>query len=117
VLVIAALTFAGAAALAAATGSRGFDRSAGLRDVREEVLAAADSPTAAGRALRSERARARVAATLNTRPALAEAWLLLAALDREGGDLPRAREIAAHALWLDPSRPELREAALRVQAD
>jgi O-antigen ligase len=116
-LVIGALAFAAGAVLAAASGTRGFDRTAVFRDVREEAQAAVASPTAPGRALRSERARARLGALLRVRPALAEGWLILAALDREAGDLPRARQLAAHALWLDPSRPELRAAVERVQSE
>jgi O-antigen ligase len=95
----------------AVRGPRAFDRAAAWNDAREEVRAAAVSTGPEVRALRAERATARLRAIVSRRPAFAEGWLVLAALAHEKGDTQRGRELAAHARTLDPSRPDLDRAA------
>ena len=62
------------------------------------------------RALRLDRTERALQSILRRRPALAEAWLLLAGARAERGD-PSAPEIARHAASLDPERSDLRAAA------
>jgi O-antigen ligase len=83
---------------------------------REEVIAAASAPLAAVRQLRLERAEAALAEVLRRRPAHAESWLLLAGVERSLGRHGDAAAYARHALWLDPERPGLREAAAEIEA-
>jgi O-antigen ligase len=106
-----AILFAAFAVVLTVRGPRAFDRAAVWNGVREEVRAAAASTGPEVRALRAERATARLRAIVSRRPAFAEGWLVLAALAQEEGDAQRGGELAAHARTLDPSRPDLERAA------
>jgi O-antigen ligase len=111
-----ALVFAGLAGGVAIAGPQGFDRDVRWRDVREEVREAAAAGTPDARGLRIERATSRLRETLRRRPGFAEGWLLLAALRHEAGHAPEAKALAAHAISLDPSRPEIGAAARALQS-
>ncbi len=80
----------------------------------EETRRAALSRAAPARALRLERAEAALVAQLRRRPAHAESWLLLSGVRRARGDTASAAALARYATWLDPRRPELREAARQL---
>jgi O-antigen ligase len=76
-----------------------------------EAALARRAPAREVRELRVERAHAAAREAVSLRPAFAEGWLLLAALERERGGAEAARDLARHAAWLDPRRPELAAAA------
>ena len=86
------------------------DPSAPWEEARAEARLAAASVAPEVRALRLDRTERALQAILRRRPALAEAWLLLAGARAERGD-PSARELARHAASLDPERSDLRAAA------
>lgn len=113
-LALGAIAFAAMAIVLVAGGPRAFDRAAGWNDVRGEVRAAAGSAQPEVRRLRVERATERLRAIVNGRPGFAEGWLLLAAVARETGDAERGRELASYARTLDPSRPDLEQAAKAI---
>jgi len=110
-----ALGFAAAAVAVAVRGPALFDRGRALEGVREEIRSAASATSAEVRSLRVSRARAALAGVLAARPALAEAWLLRAALAREEGPVEESRALAAHAILLDPARDDLRARARTLQ--
>jgi cytochrome c-type biogenesis protein CcmH/NrfG len=86
------------------------DPSTGWEGARSEARRVAASVAPEARALHLDRAQRALEATLRQRPAHAEAWLLLAATRAERGDAS-ARELARHAVALDPAREDLRTAA------
>ena len=86
------------------------DPSAPWEKARAEARLAAASVVPEARALRLDRTERALQSILRRRPALAEAWLLLAGARAERGD-PSAPEIARHAASLDPERSDLRAAA------
>lgn len=106
----AAVAFGLAALLALTRPAFPVDPSAAWERARNEARLAAASVVPEARVLRLERTERALRAILRWRPAHAEAWLLLAATRAEQGD-PSARELARHALGLDPERPDLRSAA------
>jgi O-antigen ligase len=99
----------------AAQGPRLFDPAHALRQARAEVRGAATARAPEVRDLRVSRGTAALKSLLNERPALAEGWLLLAALSRASGDLESARALARHALVLDPTRADLGTQARALQ--
>jgi len=103
---------AGALVLAATTACR---PAAPWLGARAEVVAAAGAATPAVRRLRHERAAAALSRLLRGRPAHAESWLMLAGTERALGRPATAAAFARHAVWLDPERPGLREAAARIE--
>jgi O-antigen ligase len=84
--------------------------------VRQEAILATTSVTPAVRRLRLERAEEGLARLLARRPAHAESWLLLAGTRSALGDATSGAALARHAVWLDPGRPGLAEAADRLSA-
>jgi O-antigen ligase len=78
---------------------------------REEGRLAAAASSPAVRELRLERADRALSAVLRLRPALAEAWIMLAGARAGRGEVEQGKALARHAEALDPERPELREAA------
>jgi O-antigen ligase len=74
---------------------------------RERVREAGASPTSEVLALRLDRADAALRIALRRRPAEAEAWLQLAAVNAVRGDAATAAALASHALSLDPQRGDL----------
>ncbi|MFI4945162.1 MAG: tetratricopeptide repeat protein, partial [Burkholderiales bacterium] len=68
----------------------------------------------AARRLRLESAEAQLRRALRARPAQAESWLLLAGTHLALGRPDTARAYARHAHFLDPQRPGLAEAAVRI---
>jgi hypothetical protein len=111
-----ALVLAGLGLATAWSGHSTFDRDAAWREVRSEVQAAASATSPEARALRVERATARLRELLSTRPAFAEGWLLMAALRQEAGDATEARGLAEHAGALDPTRAELQAGVRSLSA-
>jgi O-antigen ligase len=83
---------------------------------RQQVLQAASADAPAVRRLRLERAAAALERQLGRRPAPAESWLLLGWTRAALGDATAGAALARHAAWLDPARPGLAEAALRLSA-
>jgi cytochrome c-type biogenesis protein CcmH/NrfG len=83
---------------------------------RAEAVEAWSSPSANVRRLRLERAEAALSRLLQRRPAHAEAWLMLAGVRGALGDAAAAASLARRAVWLDPSRPGLAEAARKLGA-
>jgi len=81
---------------------------------RREVVEAASAASPDVRRLRLERAEIALAGLLQRRPAHAESWLLLAVARAARGDAAGGASLARHALWLDPVRVGLREAADRL---
>jgi O-antigen ligase len=106
----AAAAFALAALLALPRLAFPVDPSQRWEEARNEARRAAASVVPEARALRLDRTERALQAILRGRPAHAEAWLLLAGTRAERGD-SSARELARHALDLDPERPDLRSAA------
>lgn len=86
------------------------------RTAHLEVQRAAAASAMPVRALRLDRAEVALVALLRERPAHAESWLMLAAVRRARGDSASADALARRAVWLDPGRPGLREAAERLAA-
>jgi O-antigen ligase len=86
------------------------DPSAPWEAARNEARLAAASVAPEARVLHLDRTERALRAVLRRRPAHAEAWLLLAGARAERGD-DSARELARHAVGLDPERPDLRSAA------
>ena len=86
------------------------------RRAREEVALAVAAGSPPARAMRLERAEIVLARVLARRPAHAESWLMLAGARAARGDAAAARDLARHAVSLDPERPSLREAAERLGA-
>jgi len=86
------------------------------RAAREEARRALAAPEGPVRTLRLLRAEAALVALLRARPGHAESWLMLAAVRRASGDPSTAAALARRALWLDPGRLGLREAALPLTA-
>jgi cytochrome c-type biogenesis protein CcmH/NrfG len=82
---------------------------------REEARLAVTATAPAVRALRLERAEAALVALLRRRPAHAESWLMLAGVRAARGDRASGAALARHAVLLDPQRPDLREAAARLE--
>jgi O-antigen ligase len=80
------------------------------RATRTLALRAAESGDAEGRRLRLAMAEASVRRDIERRPADPESWLLMSWLRAAAGEGQAARALAAHALSMDPRRPELREA-------
>jgi O-antigen ligase len=78
------------------------------------VRAAVSTRVAEARALRLAQAEDALRSTLRRRPAHAESWLRLAWTRAARGDAAGARELARHAMALDPQRPDLRTAAQRL---
>jgi hypothetical protein len=85
-------------------------------EARAEFLDAASAASADVRRLRLERAEAALTGLLGRRPAHAESWLLLAGVRAARGDAAAGASLARRAAWLDPERPGLAEAALRLGA-
>jgi O-antigen ligase len=83
---------------------------------RREAVQAASAADPAVRHLRLERAEAALGRVLDRRPAMAESWLLLAGTRAARGDAGAGAALAKHALWLDPQRTGLGEAAGRLGA-
>jgi O-antigen ligase len=83
---------------------------------RRKVLEAAQASSPDIRRLRLERAEIALVNLLGRRPAHAESWLLLAGARAARGDAAGGASLARHALWLDPVRTGLREAADRLTA-
>jgi cytochrome c-type biogenesis protein CcmH/NrfG len=83
---------------------------------RLEVVRAASSAAPAVRRLRLERAEQALVRLLARRPAQAESWLLLAGTRAALGDAASGATLARHAVWLDPGRRGLVEAADRLSA-
>jgi O-antigen ligase len=81
---------------------------------RREALAAASAASSDVRRLRLERAEIALGKLLGRRPAHAESWLLLAGTRAARGDAAGGASLARHAVWLDPVRLGLREAADRL---
>ncbi len=81
---------------------------------RAQLAAASSSTLPAARRLRLESAEAQLRRALRARPAQAESWLLLAGAHLALGRPDTARAFARHALFLDPQRPGLAEAAGRI---
>jgi O-antigen ligase len=81
---------------------------------RREVIQATVSGAPAVRRLRLERAEVALARLLKRRPAQAESWLQLAGTRAALGDASAGAALARHAVWLDPGRPGLAEAADRL---
>ncbi len=104
----------GALALATATAA-GMNPDPPWLAARREVEAASSATTATARRLRLARAEAALLRALCQRPAHAESWLLLAGTHQALGRPATAAAFARHALWLDPERPGLREAAARIE--
>ena len=84
---------------------------------RQEAVQAASSVAPAVRRLRLERAETALARLLERRPAQAESWLLLAGTRAALGDTASVAALARHAVWLDPDRPGLAEAAKRLSGN
>ena len=82
---------------------------------RAEAIAAASATSPAVRQLRLERAEAALSRLLSLRPGHAESWLLLAGTQAALGRRESAAALARHAVWLDPERPGLPEAAARIE--
>jgi hypothetical protein len=106
----AAAGFALTALLALPRRAFPVDPSQPWEEARHEARLAAASVVPESRVLRLDRTEWALRALLRGRPAHAEAWLLLAGTRAERGD-DSARELARHALGLDPERPDLRSAA------
>jgi O-antigen ligase len=98
----------GAAVLLAAVAAQ---PRAPWREAREEARLAGQAASPPVRALRLERAEARLVAVVGRRPAHAETWLMLAGVRAARGDAAGAAGLARHAAGLDPARPELQAAA------
>ncbi len=86
------------------------DPSVPWEEARNEARLAAASVVPEARFLRLDRTERMLRTILRSRPAHAEAWLLLAGTRAERGD-PSAGDLARHAVALDPERPDLRSAA------
>jgi O-antigen ligase len=86
------------------------------RAAREEAVEAARAGSPDVRRLRLDRAEIALSRLVARRPAHAESWLMLAGVRAARGDATGGAALAAHAALLDPERPELREAARRLQA-
>lgn len=86
-------------------------------EAREEGRRAAEAPTPEARLLRLERSEAGLVGVLKRRPAHAESWLMLAGVRAAVGDVRTSAALARHALFLDPERPGLREAAERLAGE
>jgi O-antigen ligase len=106
----AAAAFGLAALLVLTRSTLDFDPAARWAQARSEAQMTAQSALPEARALHLDRTERRLRATLRSRPAHAEAWLLLAGVRAERGDAS-ARELARHAVELDPERADLRSAA------
>jgi O-antigen ligase len=106
----AAAAFTLAALLALPRRAFPVDPSKQWEEARNEARLAAASVVPEARVLRLDRTERALRAVLRGRPAHAEAWLLLAGTRAERGD-SSARELARHAVGLDPERPDLRSAA------
>ena len=106
----AAAAFGLAALLALPRPAFPVDPSAQWEAARNEARAAAASVVPEARILHLDRTERALRAMLRRRPAHAEAWLLLAGTRAEQGDAS-ARELALHAVGLDPERADLRSAA------
>ena len=107
---VAAAAFGLAALFVLTRPALGFDPSARWARARNEAQLTAKSVVPEARALHLDRAEQALRATIRGRPAHAEAWLLLAGARAERGDAS-ARELARHAIELDPERADLRSAA------
>ena len=83
---------------------------------RRQVLEAAQASSLDVRRLRQERAEIALVELLGRRPAHAESWLALAGVRAARGDAAGGASLARHAVWLDPMRRGLREAADRLAA-
>jgi len=107
----AAVAFALAALLALPWGVFfPVDPSQPWEEARNEARLAAATVVRQARVLRLDRTERALRVVLRGRPAHAEAWLLLAGTRAERGD-SSARELARHAVGLDPERPDLRSVA------
>jgi cytochrome c-type biogenesis protein CcmH/NrfG len=106
----AALAFGAAALLALPRPGASIDPAEEWERARSEARRSAASTTPTARVLHLERTEQAAQAAIRQRPAHAEAWLLLAGARAQRGD-PSAPELARHAAWLDPERPELQQAA------
>ncbi len=82
----------------------------------EDLRLVASASSAPVRQLRLARAEAALSSLLRRRPAHAESWLMLAGVRGARGDPAGAAALARRAVWLDPLRPGLREAAERFDA-
>ena len=85
-----------------------------LASVRPELRAYAARPWRDG--LRLARAESAARSAVRTRPADAEAWLVLAWTRAAGGEPAEARALAAYAVGLDPRREALADEAARLLA-
>ncbi len=86
------------------------------RRARDEIAEAMTARAVTLRTLRWERAEAALVQQLGLRPADAESWLTLAGVRRARGDAASARALARRAVWLDPGRQGLPEAAASLSA-
>jgi len=106
----AAAVFAASALVTLPRPAFPVDPSAPWEDARNEARLAAASVVPEVRFLRLDRTERALRTILRSRPAHAEAWLLLAGTRAERGD-PSVGDLARHAVGLDPERPDLRSAA------
>jgi O-antigen ligase len=87
------------------------------RGTRTLALRAAGSGDADGRRLRLAMAEASVRRDIGRRPADPESWLIMSWLRHAAGERQAARSLAAHALSMDPLRPELQDAVSPFSTD
>jgi O-antigen ligase len=83
---------------------------------RREAVEAVSASSPAVRRLRLERADRALSRLLERRPGHAESWLMLAGTRAALGDAGAGAALARHAAWLDPERPDLREAARALES-